>query len=354
MIRREHGRDWLLISQVEHARLAGELAEAWNFNGGRMVAVRDELVQAVRQHDEGWAVWELSPTVDPETGRPRDFTEMPMPTATGIWSRSIAYCLEHHPASAMGPLLYCYREWLSARNLRLTNERVRAIEAICRQPGRFTTDALIDELRTAHGRVSRSLVGRELGRLRTFGVLESRETSDGESYANACPLERLSEIGGLWVSRHFQWLAEHAWDSRPARDERLAIDCFLDEQMVIHNHWRSSFPREFPSRMADDLIDRGFRWIQFFDRLSLWLCSAERHDAAEFEIPCGGTLRLIPAAADRILFEPRHVLNGPLHLKVPARRLPVAHYADDSQLKSALAGAPTEELALEFEPAAET
>ena len=65
-----------------------------------------------------------------------------------------------------------------------------------------------------HGRVSRALVARELGRLRSFGVLASQSTSDGDAYARACPLDRLSEIGGLWVSRHFQALAERAWDSR--------------------------------------------------------------------------------------------------------------------------------------------
>ena len=47
------------------------------------------------------------------------------------------------------------------------------------------------------------------------------------------------------------------------------------------------------------------------------------------------------------------MLSGALRLMVPVRRLPVAHYADDSQLKSALAGAPTDELAWEFEPAAQ-
>lgn len=351
MIRREHGRDWLLISQVEHASLAAALAEAWNFNGSRMAALRDELVQAVRQHDAGWAAWEQSPGVDPDSGRPRDFTEMPMPEATGIWSRSIAFCLEHHPPPKTGPLLYCYREWLAARKLRLTNERIRAIEAVCRQPGRFTAETVIDELRASHGRVSRALVGRELGRLRTFGVLESHDSSEGESYANACPLDRLSEVGGLWVSRHFQWLAERAWDSRTARDERLAIDAFLDEQISLHSQWRSSLPRDFPSRLADDLIERGFRWVQFFDRLSLWLCCAERAESAEFEIPCGGTLRLTPTAPDRILFEPQYLMSGPVAIGTPARRLPADRYSD-GDLRSALASSAVEQLTWELRPRA--
>ncbi|HUG91584.1 MAG TPA: DUF3891 family protein [Planctomycetaceae bacterium] len=350
MIRREHGRDWLLISQIDHARLAGALAEAWNFTGTRFAALRDDLVQAVRQHDEGWAAWEQLPAVDPESGRPRDFTEMPMPEATGIWGRSIAFCLEHHAPPSTGPLLYCYREWLGSRKMRLTNERVRAIEAVCRQTRPFTAESLIDELRDSHGRVSRGLVSRELGRLRTFGVLEPCAQAGGEAYARACPLDRLSEVGGLWVSRHFQALAERAWDNRTARNERLAIDSFLDEQLRIHSHWRSSLPREFPPKVADELIDRGFRWVQFFDRLSLWLCSARRVDPAEFEVPGGGTLRLRPTAPDRIEFEPQRFLNGPLTLRVMGLRLPARPYQDDGELRTALTDAPRQPLAWQLIP----
>jgi Protein of unknown function (DUF3891) len=351
MIRREHGRDWLLISQVDHARLAGVLAGAWNLGGGRMAALRDDLLQAVRQHDEGWAAWEASPTIDPETGRPRDFTEMPMAVASEIWNRSIAFCLEHHPPPSMGPLLYCYRQWLGTRRLRLTNERVRAIEAACRQTGPFTAEALVEELRESHGRVSRALVGRELGRLRTFGVLESQRAREGEAFAPACPMDRLSEIGGLWVSRHFQWLAERAWDSRTGRDDRLAIDGFLDEQMRIHNDWRNHLPREFPARAADDLIETGFRWVQFFDRLSLWLCSAARSEAADFEIPDGGTLRFRPTTPGEFAFEPQRVLEGPLALSVSGRRLPARRYADDADLHAEFAAAPTEALTWRLTPA---
>jgi len=40
---------WLLISQVEHARVSGELTEFWQ------QPFPSEVVDAITQHDDGWA-----------------------------------------------------------------------------------------------------------------------------------------------------------------------------------------------------------------------------------------------------------------------------------------------------------
>jgi hypothetical protein len=97
MIRRDAPDAWLLISQVEHARIAAEIAEAWGNDQTPSLTQRDEFVAAVRHHDHGWAEWELAPTCNPATGRPRDFLEMPMPDATAIWTRSIDACAALSP-----------------------------------------------------------------------------------------------------------------------------------------------------------------------------------------------------------------------------------------------------------------
>lgn len=89
MIRRDAPDAWLLISQVEHARIAAEIAEAWGNDQTPPLPCRDELIAAVRHHDDGWTEWEAAPTRDPATGRPRNFLEMPLPDATTIWTRSI-------------------------------------------------------------------------------------------------------------------------------------------------------------------------------------------------------------------------------------------------------------------------
>jgi hypothetical protein len=95
MIRREivesdSRKCWLLISQIEHARIAGELAAAWRGPLLEPAAAHDELLAAIAHHDDGWAAWERRPGVDPQTGRPRDFTEMVLADSLAIWEQSIA------------------------------------------------------------------------------------------------------------------------------------------------------------------------------------------------------------------------------------------------------------------------
>jgi hypothetical protein len=83
---------WLLISQVEHARMSGELTRAWR------ELFSQEVVDAITHHDDGWAKWEVSPTFDPVRGRPLSFTEMDVADAITIWNDSIA------AARRIGPL----------------------------------------------------------------------------------------------------------------------------------------------------------------------------------------------------------------------------------------------------------
>jgi hypothetical protein len=97
MIRRDAGDDWLLISQVDHARIAAEIAEAWGNEPFASLPSRDLLVHAIRHHDDGWTAWEAAPTIDPETGAPRDFLEMPIADAAAIWTRSIEICARRSP-----------------------------------------------------------------------------------------------------------------------------------------------------------------------------------------------------------------------------------------------------------------
>jgi hypothetical protein len=89
MIRREieleeGERLWLLISQVEHARISGELTRQL------AQAPPHEVVEAISHHDDGWTDWESAPKLNPEIGGPYSFTEMPLTEALVIWDGSIA------------------------------------------------------------------------------------------------------------------------------------------------------------------------------------------------------------------------------------------------------------------------
>ncbi len=103
MIRRDTTFDdgrpaWLLISQVEHARVAEELAMGWGNETVSQLPLRKTLLPTILHHDDGWAEWEQNPTIDPATGRPRAFTEMPNEVAHDLWEKSI------ESAGSFGPL----------------------------------------------------------------------------------------------------------------------------------------------------------------------------------------------------------------------------------------------------------
>lgn len=89
---------WLLINQIQHARISGELAESWGQDPFLSLVCREQLLPAIYDHDDGWQEWEQAPEVDPQTGRPLTFTEMPLAESLVIWSSSI------ESAASFGPL----------------------------------------------------------------------------------------------------------------------------------------------------------------------------------------------------------------------------------------------------------
>lgn len=105
MIRREttaqqEEQRWILISQVEHARLSGMMADAWNDEAFARSEWRPEMVAAITHHDDGWAAWEVAPKVDGESGRPLDFTETALTDSLAIWRESIQAAADIGPLAA--------------------------------------------------------------------------------------------------------------------------------------------------------------------------------------------------------------------------------------------------------------
>jgi hypothetical protein len=90
---------WVLVSQIEHARLSAALAERCEgrFTAPKLKAVRRELLLAVRHHDDGWAEWDAVPRIDTEHGRPVSFMELETGEGIEIWNRSIERAAVHGP-----------------------------------------------------------------------------------------------------------------------------------------------------------------------------------------------------------------------------------------------------------------
>jgi Protein of unknown function (DUF3891) len=99
MIRRDSntGR-WILIPQIAHARLAGDLAEHWGAAPFAPLEPRRQLLWATSHHDDGWAAWDANPLLDTDRGWLRSFTEMEIEQSLAIWSDSI------ETAERQGPL----------------------------------------------------------------------------------------------------------------------------------------------------------------------------------------------------------------------------------------------------------
>ena len=82
MLLREDGDAVVCIGQPAHAWLAGQIARAW----ADPVEPRDEVCLAADQHDLGMAGWDAAPELNPDTGRPYSFLEMPLGTHLSLWS----------------------------------------------------------------------------------------------------------------------------------------------------------------------------------------------------------------------------------------------------------------------------
>jgi hypothetical protein len=75
----------LAIGQLSHSWLSGQIARVWGnvrFGG---VEPHEPIVLGAEQHDIGWALFDLEPRFNPETGLPRSFLELTVQDHLQIW-----------------------------------------------------------------------------------------------------------------------------------------------------------------------------------------------------------------------------------------------------------------------------
>ena len=87
MILQPRGNGLLTVTQPDHGRLAGHLAEAWGGDAWRPEPW-GPLVTAAHRHDDGWFPWEEAPTLLPD-GRPVDFLTLPTANRAHLYRRSV-------------------------------------------------------------------------------------------------------------------------------------------------------------------------------------------------------------------------------------------------------------------------
>jgi len=100
MIVREQSSTFLLITQPEHGRLAGEIVAATRSEPASLGPERETVLLACHEHDNGWTEVDAEPTVDPRTGRPYDFMSGPLHIKHEIWVRGITRVARSSPRAA--------------------------------------------------------------------------------------------------------------------------------------------------------------------------------------------------------------------------------------------------------------
>jgi hypothetical protein len=79
------GEGALLVTQQAHAFVSGQLARAWGNERFEAPKPRAHVCLAAEQHDLGMTSFDMDPDLDPETGFPVSFMEMPLERHLAIW-----------------------------------------------------------------------------------------------------------------------------------------------------------------------------------------------------------------------------------------------------------------------------
>lgn len=101
MLYRDVNGGHLLVSQPAHAWVSGQLAAAWGNSRFGALQPRAELCLAAEQHDIGWLEWEARPTLNPKTGLPRTFMELPTKEHLSVWAPAGPRALVYGPYVAL-------------------------------------------------------------------------------------------------------------------------------------------------------------------------------------------------------------------------------------------------------------
>jgi hypothetical protein len=151
MLLREEGDAVVCIGQPAHAWVSGQIARAWS----EPPEPWEEVCLAAEQHDVGWAQSDLEPELNPATGRPYSFMEMPVAKHLALWEAGPRLVLAQSRYAALlvsmhGVALYERRD-LDA----MPAEEARAVREYLDSERRMQEE-LIDSLGADPGRVRRN------------------------------------------------------------------------------------------------------------------------------------------------------------------------------------------------------
>lgn len=205
MIRHQHGREYFLFTQDDHARLSGTLAERF---GNMLFAPpqpRHAVIEGIRLHDSGWPLHDREPTLDGQ-GLPLDVFETPIDISARVWAESVRLALEADPYAGFLVSLHVFA--LSAHIYQHfaepENRRRHAKEIFALNKFQQSQIEIQEKLRRQMG--LRTDVALELGLApRNFGLEEARlaynyhllRAMDQISLALLCPGQKFKTIENM-------------------------------------------------------------------------------------------------------------------------------------------------------------
>jgi hypothetical protein len=97
----DEGERLRLVTQPDHARFAAELVSLWREDDLPRHPRRDDLLFAVREHDNGWREADAAPSWSSAAGRPHDFLSLPDAERLEVWRRGTARYAAQRPYAAL-------------------------------------------------------------------------------------------------------------------------------------------------------------------------------------------------------------------------------------------------------------
>jgi hypothetical protein len=142
MLLRRDERGVVAIGQPSHAWISGQLARAWGNERFGAVEPREEVCLAAEQHDVGWGRRDLAATLNPDTGLPRSFMEMPLDVHLTLWTTGPRRMLSQSRYAALLVSMHGSRLY-RRRNLdEASPEDADAIRSFLMEQARFQEELL--------------------------------------------------------------------------------------------------------------------------------------------------------------------------------------------------------------------
>lgn len=101
MIITKQRRQVTAVKQTDHAAFAAFILERWSDHGFRHDPVREQVIVATREHDNGWREFDDAPRIDEKTKLPVDFKNISPEETYEIWMRGSQRFMEENPYVAL-------------------------------------------------------------------------------------------------------------------------------------------------------------------------------------------------------------------------------------------------------------